>query len=233
MKLSERLHSIAGLVPPVHTLADIGTDHGFIPIYLIKQKRIKYAIASDISMGSLDKARQLIREYNLEHCIDTRLGDGLSVLSPGEADVIVIAGMGGVLISDIISRGNETAVTANALILQPMTAQAELRRWLLSNGYEIIDEELAKEEHKIYEIIVAVPNPDVSSYKEDIYYEIGWKLIEKKHPLLEEWITRKMQGLEQVIAQLEMGRSDSAAERMQQYKEKYRQYKEVYNCHIR
>lgn len=232
MKLSARLNAVARLVPPVHTLADIGTDHGYIPIYLIQHKRIKRAIAADISAGSLDKARRLIREHGLEECVETRLGSGLSVLSPGEADIIIIAGMGGVLISDIINEGREAAIAADALILQPMTGQAELRRWLLNNGFDIADEDLAKEDRRIYEVIVAVPDPAASGYKNEIYYDIGWKLIEKKHPLLKEWIEGKMDHLAQIMRQLERGKSDSAAERLQQFRDKYRQYKEVYNCHI-
>ncbi len=233
MILSPRLNAIAQLVPTAHTLADIGTDHGFIPLYLIQQNRIKRAIAADISAGSLDKARRLIRQHQLEHCIETRLGNGLSVLMPGEADIILIAGMGGILIRDIIDQHEEIARSADALILQPMIAQAELRYWLLHNGYEITDEELVKEDRRIYEIIVAVPSIVSSGYKDEVYYDIGWKLIEKKHPLLREQLIKKMRSLEKTIIQLEEGRTDKATVRLQQMKEKLRQYKEVFNCHIR
>lgn len=239
MILSPRLKAIAQLVPTAHTLADIGTDHGYIPLYLIEQKRIKHAIAADISAGSLDKARQLARQHQLEHCIETRLGNGLSVLTPGETDIIVIAGMGGILISDIIEQNQETARSADALILQPMIGQAELRRWLLQNGYDISDEELVKEGHRIYEIIVAVPDRAGSGceadsvYEKEIFYDIGWKLIEKRHPLLKERTMKKIRSLEETMAQLREGKTDTAAVKLQQLEEKLKQYKEVYNCHIR
>lgn len=191
MILSERLRAIAQLVPNSHTLADIGTDHGYIPLYLIQQRRIQHAIAADISPGSLDKARQLIRQHRLEHCIETRLGNGLSVLAPGEADIILIAGMGGVLIRNMIDKEEEVARSAAALILQPMIGQEELRRWLLQNGYGITDEELVKEGRRIYQIIVAIPDTNALAYDNEIFYEIGLKLVEKNHPLLKEWLMKK------------------------------------------
>lgn len=233
MFLSPRLQKVADLVPDCHTLADIGTDHGYIPLYLIRQSRVKHAIAADINAGPLDKARRLIEHNKLSHCIETRLGNGLSVLLPCEADVIVIAGMGGVLISRILMQGVEAASKAYALILQPMTGQPELRRWLIQNGYGITDEELAKEGHRIYEIIVAVPNERTPEYEKDIFCDIGWKLIEKKHPLLKEWVESKIMGLKEILSRLENGKTEEAAARVEELKEKRRQYEEVYHCLIK
>ncbi|HHT66307.1 MAG: tRNA (adenine(22)-N(1))-methyltransferase [Caldicoprobacterales bacterium] len=232
MILSARLQAIADLVPISHTLADIGTDHGYIPFYLIRQNRIQYAIAADISEGSLNKARELIRQQNLEHCMETRLGDGLSVLSPGEANTILIAGMGGALIREILEQGDAAARSASTLILQPMIGQQELRKWLLNNGYAITDEELAKEGRRIYEIIVAVSDQTAAGYEKEVFYDVGWKLIEKKHPLLKEWMQGKIHGLEEIMDNLEKGKTGLSAARLQECKEKHRQYKEVYRCLI-
>ena len=233
MQLSPRLKAIADMVPPSRTIADIGTDHGYIPLYLIRQHRAEFAIAADISPGSLDKAVSLIRQHNLGHCMDTRLGSGLSVLTPGEADTIIIAGMGGILISEILRDGEETAAGASLLILQPMNGQEELRRWLLGNGYSIVDEELAAEGDRIYEIIAAKPDKSAAGYDSDVFYDIGWKLVEKNHPLLKDFILKKIRSLNEIILSLENASTPQAAARKQELKEKIRMYREVYDCCIK
>jgi tRNA (adenine22-N1)-methyltransferase len=233
MILEGRLKAIADAVPRCRTAADVGTDHGYIPLYLIQNNRVDYVIAADISSGSLSKAEMLIRQHGLADCMEARLGSGLSVLTPGEADTIIIAGMGGLLIRDILEQGEEAARTASVLVLQPMIAQEELRRWLVCSGYTIVDEDLALEGRKIYEILVVSPGRKAEKPDKEIYYDIGWKLIEKQHPLLGEFIRRKIQASEKILAQLEIGRSDSAQDRKRELEEKLRQYKEVYHCHIR
>ncbi|HHY83047.1 MAG TPA: SAM-dependent methyltransferase [Clostridiales bacterium] len=233
MLLSPRLKAIADLVPPSRTIADIGTDHGHIPLYLIRQGRAEYAIAADISPGSLDKAVQLIQQYNMGHCMEARLGSGLSVIAPGEADTIIIAGMGGILIREILEEGEEAARSAHILILQPMIGQEELRRWLLNNGYSIVDEELAAEGDRIYEIIAAKPDKEARGYENEIYYDIGWKLVEKKHPLLKEWIQKKIRSLSEIVRNLGNAKTQSASERKHELMEKIRMYKEVYDSCFR
>ena len=233
MHLRPRLQAIADLVPASRNVADIGTDHGYLPVFLIQQGRVAKAIAADISAGSLDKAKQFIRQNSLMDTMETRLGNGLSVLTPGEADTIIIAGMGGMLIKDILEQGEETARRADILILQPMIGQKELRHWLMTNGYRITEEELVKEGHRIYEIIVAVPDGEVKEFKNEIYYEIGWKLIERKHPLLKEFVLKKIHSLEVIIANLEEGQTHMAAVRLLEAGEKLKQYREVYHCHVK
>ena len=131
-------------------IADIGTDHGFIPIELAK--RGKTVIATDANEGPLDSARKNIEKNGLE--ISLRLGNGLAPLSANEAEEIIIAGMGGELIKKIISNDMEKA-RSSRLILQPMSLQADLRRFLTENGFEIIREDLAREDRKIYNLIIA------------------------------------------------------------------------------
>lgn len=233
MILSPRLKAIANLVPRCRSAADIGTDHGYVPLHLVKTGKIEYAIAADISPGSLNKAEELIHQHRMEDCMEARLGSGLSVLKPGEADTIIIAGMGGLLICDILEQGKAVAEKASTLILQPMVAQEELRRWLVSNNYCIVEEDLVREDNRIYEIIVAVPCPDPVKPERDIYYDIGWKLIESKHPLLEDFIEKKIRSLEGIINQLQAGKSEAVARRMKELKDRLGQYKEVYHCHLR
>lgn len=174
MILPERMKKIVQQVSENSIVADIGTDHGLIPKYLLEKRRIKYAIASDVSGGSLEKARMLFKMSGLDCKTDCREGYGLSVLKPYEADEIVIAGMGGILIAEIIKRGMEVVFSCHSLILQPNTACPELRSFLNENGIGIFDECLVEERGKFYEIMVVRPEPSPISF-ENFYISGYWK----------------------------------------------------------
>ena len=137
MKIKRRLKAIANMVEPTKVIADIGTDHGYIPVYLVEKRIVDRGIAADVSRGSLAKAQDLIRAMGLEDRIETRLGEGLSVLKVGEANSIVIAGMGGILISQILEKDKQIGQAVDSLVLQPMTASRELRDWLSEINYSI------------------------------------------------------------------------------------------------
>ena len=153
MKLTDRLLKIASLVSKGKKIADIGTDHGYIPVYLLNKGIIPFAILADVNKGPLENACKEVRHSNLTDKTDLRLGSGIEVLKKGEVDEIIIAGMGGILISELLEANKEVAHSVDKLILQPMQAQEELRKYLLSNGYEIVNEVLVKEDFRIYEII--------------------------------------------------------------------------------
>lgn len=147
------------------SVADIGTDHAFIPIALAREG--KSVIATDANIGPLKSAEKNVKKYGLE--ISLRLGNGLGPLSCGEASEIIIAGMGGELIKTIISEDFEKA-KASRLILQPMNSQAELRQFLTESGFETVAEDLAKEDRKIYNLIVAVSGtPQIASREIDLH----------------------------------------------------------------
>src|SRR5699024_2997163 len=131
MRLSNRLKTIGKLVPQNSIVADIGTDHGYIPAYLIKNKISKKVIGTDISKESLDKIIQYVKNLNYENYIDSRLGNGLEVIKPYEVDTVIIAGMGGVLISDILDKDKEVTDSISNFILQPMIGAEELRKYLI------------------------------------------------------------------------------------------------------
>lgn len=150
--LTERLQKIADCIN-ARVLADIGTDHGYIPIYCVERGKCESALACDVNEGPLQAADANISVYGLTDKIETRLSDGLEALSPMEADTIVIAGMGGFLIRDILIRGADKIGDDTTLILQPMVAVPELREYLYTNGYEIYDEKLAREGDKFYNIL--------------------------------------------------------------------------------
>lgn len=154
--LTPRLKAVAGLVTG-RTLSDIGTDHAYIPIELIRNARADWAIACDINPGPLASARANIQKYAVADRVQLRLGAGLCPLESGETDTVVIAGMGGKLIADILSADFDKAKSFAELVLQPMNAQAELRKYLASSGFEIVKEELCEEGFKVYNIISVRP----------------------------------------------------------------------------
>ena len=153
MYLSERLLKIAEDIN-CDCLADIGTDHGYIPIFSVQNGACKRAIACDINEGPLKAARENIKQKGLGENIETRLSNGLEKIKQNEADTIVIAGMGGFLIRDILEQGKEKIGDKTILFLQPMVATAELRGYLTQNGYEIYKEKLAREGEKFYNILL-------------------------------------------------------------------------------
>lgn len=225
MNLSKRLQTIADFVVPDSRVCDIGTDHGYIPVYLIKSGIAKKVIATDISRGSLDKIIDLIEEQGLEEHIEARLGDGLNVLKENEVDTLVIAGMGGILISEILEAGKSITENIDSFILQPMVGAKELRKYLLDNNYKIISEELVFEEGKYYEIISAIRDQDKS--KKEIYYEISEILIKNKHPLLKEFIKHKRDKVETILIDLKDLDTKRSKEKYNDFKLLLGQYEEV------
>lgn len=201
MNLSERLTHIINLIPKCNCLADIGTDHGFIPIYSILNNKANHAIASDINKGPIRIAKINIDKYNLNDRIETRIGSGLSTLKEDEADVIVIAGMGGILISEIIESHIAIARSAKWLILQPVQYPEVLRKYLLRSDFNIVDEDIVKDENKYYYIIKA-ENKKVHEYNKEVYYYTGMKLIEKGHPLIKEYILYKIGSFNNILNNL-------------------------------
>lgn len=208
IKLSPRLEVIAGCVVGADSMADIGTDHGYLPVYLVENELIARAIASDINQQPLKKAEKIISEQQLKKQIETRHGSGLSVLEPGEVDVIVMAGMGGLLIRDLLEAQPDVARQPKKLVLQPMNNQAVLRKYLAAADFCIIREELAREGDRVYEIIVAEPGK--MAFTNPLEYDLGFEFYIQKHPLLAALIDRKI-FLEQQIVTNTRGKTSAVA----------------------
>ena len=225
MVLSDRLKTIADFVPLNSIVGDIGTDHGYLPVYLIEKRISKKVIASDISKNSLEKIIQLVKLKGLEDKIDIRLGDGLEVFKQFEVDTLVIAGMGGLLIRDILDKNKKITDSIVNFILQPNMASKELREYLYENSFEIVDEKLVKEAGKFYEIIFAKRGKDY--VEDDIYLEFGKRLFLNKDPLLKEYVQHKITMMESIIGELIATDSQKSRERYFELKEKIRSYKEV------
>lgn len=203
MKLTDRLLKIASLVDKDKRIADIGTDHGYIPVYLLNQNKIQYAILGDVNKGPLENAKKEVMRNKLQDKVDLRLGSGIEVLKENEVDEIIIAGMGGMLINNLLKANEKVAHTTEKLILQPMQAPEELRMFLYQNGYKILDEHLVREEHRLYEIIVCKYEGLPPQEIDPIYYEIGQKLIENNDPLLTDFIENKIRINQNVLKKLE------------------------------
>lgn len=177
------------------TVADIGTDHAYIPIRLIQDKIADKVIASDIKQGPVNAAKRHIEKYSLSDKIDVRLGSGLSPLEEDEADEIIIAGMGGEMIIKILSEDENKAKKAR-LILQPMNSQYDLRKFLHQNGYEIEFEDLATEGSKVYNIIIATMGKS-EPFTNDFEYHIPSYLL--SHPLIDNFLDKKIREFKKII----------------------------------
>ena len=193
VKLSNRLLAVAAFVTDGNVLADVGTDHGYIPIYLLQEKRIPRAIAMDINEGPLQRAKEHIDVYGLKDYIETRLSDGVAALTPGEVDTVLVAGMGGGLVMHILEEGKEVCMQAKELVLQPQSELERVRAYLWSNGYVILQENMVLEDEKFYPMMrVAYQNlPDMESAENLLFCRYGKHLLEQKHAVLKEYLERE------------------------------------------
>ncbi len=198
--MSPRLLAIADCATKGSRLADIGTDHAYISVYLVQKNIISSALAMDINVGPIQRAEANIRKYRLEDKIETRLSNGLENLKPNEADEIVIAGMGGILIAEILNAARRLWDDNIRFIFQPMTAAEELRKFLEINGFYIEKEALAEEENKIYQIICAVRG--IMKTKCEVDYYISPYLRRNKIPLTDKLIECKIREFEKMLTGL-------------------------------
>ena len=195
--MTPRLLAVAKMVKNSQSVADIGTDHAYIPVYLVANNTIKSALAMDINEGPLRRADENIKKFSLTDKIKTRLSDGLTKLKNNEADTVIIAGMGGVLINNILKNDKDRLTSVKNFILQPMTAIAETRKYLAENGFKITDEKLAKEDDKIYTVISATRGE--MTVNDEINYHIGEALIKNKDEILPELLDGKIYEYEKAI----------------------------------
>jgi len=202
MNLTPRLEKIASLIPKNSVLADIGTDHAYIPVFCVKNGICNRAFAMDVNQGPLNNAQQTVDLHNLCDKIELRLSDGLDALGCDEADVVVIAGMGGLLIKNILEKG--TLADGTLLILQPMLAQKEIRQYLYSSDIGIENEYLAKEDEKMYNIIVARVGKKSDYDFDDII--IGKNVCKNSPELFEAYCTKEINTRTKILAGLKNAR---------------------------
>lgn len=225
MKLSKRLESIANFVAENSIVADIGTDHGYIPVYLIENNISKRVIGTDISSGSLNKIIELIKSEGLEDKIEARLGNGLDIIRPYEVDTLIVSGMGGILISEILEKNTKVTRSIDNYILQPMVGSTELRKYLMENNFEIIDEDLVLEDEKYYEVILA--RKGKQDVEKDIHYEISSILIEDKHPLLKSFLEYKIYKTYAIIQEVKEKETEKSKDKYIKLRQVLEVYEEV------
>jgi len=211
--LTPRLQQIADMVIPCKTVADIGTDHGYLPVYLCMKGKAEVAIASDIRKGPLSRADATIARYHMQEKVQTRLGSGADPLSAKEADCIVIAGMGGLMIADILKAHPEVFGQAKQILLQPMSSIPELRSLLFDLGYTILSETLAKEGQKLYHIlsVTARKEPDPPTALEFFF---GRNLLHDRPEHFDEYIRKQKRKLTRMAEGLKQSESPDAALRL-------------------
>jgi tRNA (adenine22-N1)-methyltransferase len=209
VKLNQRLLTIAGFVPEGSTVVDIGTDHALLPIYLLQNKIAAQVIAGDLNPGPLEAARRNVMAADLENSINLRLGNGLEIVKTGEAEVCIIAGMGGGTIRDIIKNAGPKAQSLKQLILQPMGGSGALREWLVENGWAISAEDLVIDEGRLYEIIAARPGQEKTV--DPVLVTIGPRLFDNKHPLLSKVISEEIKQNNDILSSLRLTGSVSGA----------------------
>ncbi len=157
MLLSDRMRAVSELVQPCKSIADIGCDHGYVAMELVRSKVCRHVIAMDINSGPLDRAKQNIVEYDMQDYIQTRLSDGVSALQAGEVEGIICAGMGGRLILSILEQGRDLISDMKQVVLQPQSELAEVRNYLRKKGFLIDKEDLVYEDGKYYPMMRALP----------------------------------------------------------------------------
>ena len=203
------MKAVAAMVTSGGVLADVGTDHGYIPIALIQRQKIKSAIAMDINKGPLARAQDNIASARLGDYIQTRLSDGVAALGEGEADSILIAGMGGELVIHILSEGEKVCKAASELILQPQSDIRKVREYLRLHHYKIVDEDMICEDCKYYPIMrvinVELDNAWMKMDEQtrvacDIY---GPLLLRNGNPVLRRFLVRQHRQLTQILQTLQ------------------------------
>lgn len=194
MKLSERLQLIADEINNGETMADIGTDHGFLPLYLLESGKCPRVIMADISAGSLKKAEDNCNTLHPGRAFDLRLGNGIDVLEDGEVDVVVIAGMGGLLIADILEWNLAKSRSIKRYILQPRNNVGRLRHWLAENGFIVTKENLVREGRFICEILTVESGisrgKDIEPYSAAFDYPES--LLTDQNDLTREYLEKKL-----------------------------------------
>ena len=206
-ELSKRLQAVADLVTPGMRLADVGTDHAYIPIYLTQNGLVPSAIAMDI-----------ILEHGLDGKIVTRLSDGLVNLKMEEADTMIAAGMGGGLVIHILNEDPAKTRSLKELILQPQSELAKVRRYLEEHRFRIVAEDMVEEDGKYYPMMKVIPTEQKGLYAEGVLaaeeeLEYGKYLLEKGHPVMGEYLKKELSVNQGVYEKLRVQESERTKER--------------------
>lgn len=227
MKLTPRLEAIAELIEPNCRVADVGSDHGYLAVHLYRAGLGIKPIASDVNAGPVENAKQTLYEEGLEDEIEVRLGGGLQPYEVGETDIAVIAGMGGILIKEILMESLDKVRAMKYLVLQPMTQQPFLRQWLVENNFEIFNERYVVEGLKYYEIFCVKSGH--MPVCDEIALDIGFGRCHEgqdKDSYLA-FLTHKLDKFKQVKGEIESNGSETSQAMAGKLEEKIKKVSEV------
>lgn len=208
MKLSKRLEMVASFVEKGSRIADIGTDHGYLPIALVERGICPGAVAMDIGQGPLARAREHILACGMEKVVELRLSDGVAKLKPGEVDTAVMAGMGGELVIHILEQGRFLWDSLDSLVLSPQSELDKVRRYLEEQGFCIRREEMVADEGKFYTVMLVKRGK--MHYLRPAEYLYGKCLIEAKNPVLICFLEKERARIKGIVEGLEGQDSEKA-----------------------
>lgn len=228
MSLSKRLEKIVELTPKSKVIADIGTDHGYIASELIRRGKANHVIATDINSQPLEKAVAIAQRYSLEDQMEYRLGPGLTVLEPGEVNGVIIAGMGGAMIRDILNDSPRVVKELDFILLQPAQNPELVREYLYSRHYRILAEDLVREvDGRFYEYFRVAYDESIYGFStKPMDFVLSPILKKRRHPLLRSYILNAVQEMESVRSKLDMNH-ESSRKKDQELFEKKEYYLEV------
>lgn len=244
--LSKRLAAIAGWVPVGSRVADIGSDHALLPCAMAEQGKVSYALAGELNEGPFQAASRQIRSSGLGAIVEARKGDGLSVIELSDAiEVITISGMGGALISHILTEGANKLGNVRRLVLQPNVGEDHVRRWLVMNGWVLIDEQILEEDGKFYEVLLAERADHATEKNETLYtsrkkcsldisrerlLQMGPFLIERAgETYIAKW-TYEIGKLRKVITELQHATREEAKARIATFQEELDEMEAILSC---
>ncbi|WP_028610389.1 tRNA (adenine(22)-N(1))-methyltransferase [Paenibacillus harenae] len=250
IKLSKRLQMIADYVTTGHRIADIGSDHAMLPVYLLQIEKCPTAIAGELNTGPYEAARKQAADAGLSSRLTVRQGDGLSVLQPGETDTVTIAGMGGSLMKEILESGRSAGKLEGVkeLVLQPNVGEETVREWLLDQGWYLKAESILEEDGKIYEVLNAVKATDAAERNVELYdgrflplnlppetktgllKQMGPHLLRNPQPALHKKWRHELHKLERICGQLAGSDLPESARKREQFIAEMIRIEEVLQC---
>ncbi len=216
MQISDRLQLVVDFVDSCESMADIGTDHGYVPITLVKSGKVNKAYAMDVNKGPLKRAREHIEAEGLSQQIETRLSDGMEQLKENEAETVVIAGMGGELMVRILKQKEQVLQTVKTLVLSPHSEMFLVREFLWNNHYRIVREEMIQDAGKFYTVMKAEKVTEAEPVYQQYEYMYGRLLIKEKSSVLKDYLHDKKNKLSLIYKGLEGQSSEVSKNRKQE-----------------
>lgn len=237
MELSKRLQKVVDMMPPMRTICDIGCDHGYVSIALLREKKADHMIAMDVNQGPLDQAKHNAMVYGTTEQMEFRLSDGLEKVSAGEADAFLCAGMGGRLIVRIMTEGKNVMEQMKGAVLQPQSELSLVRAYIYEHGWHIVQEDIVFEADErtpakgiYYPIMYIEPGTEQMPTEAELLF--GPKLIEQKHPVLKQYLEFSRQLKLDLVHQLDQSFKGQQirSEQLKQEIAMIEQILEVYTC---